>query len=268
MSATRLLGQFLGGNTPAAGPAKGRQSDLMQMMQHQLGEGGLERLLGTGTAATGNSGSPVAGMLSGSVGKAAVAGGLLGVLLKGGKKPKKMMKSAAKMGGLGLVAGLAWRAYQQHQQSAAVGGGVAAPALSAPEAYAAPDGSAFLPADEGQRQYQSRAILRAMIAAAKADGHVDDAERERLYQAIDTLDLEAEDKAFIFDELRAPLDMEAIAREAASPEMASELYVASLLMADETDAQERAYLDSLAASLSLDPALARQIEAEVRAVAA
>lgn len=268
MSAAKLLGHFLGGSSATAAPARGRENDLIQMLQQQLGPGGLERLLGGSASSASSSTSPLGSLLSGGVGKAAVAGGVLGVLLKGGKKPKKMMKSAAKMGGLGLVAGLAWRAYQQHQQTSSSGGTVApAGLLSSPDSYAAPEGSAFLAASEEGKQAQSRAILRAMIAAAKADGHVDDAERERLYQAVDTLDLDIEDKAFIFDELRAPLDIQAIAREANSPEMASELYVASLLMVDETDAKERAYLDAMATALSLEPSLARQIETEVRAVA-
>ena len=225
MSATKLLGQFLGGNASGAGPAKGKDGDLMRMLQDQLGSGGLERLLGSGSGTTSGGQAPstqsaMSGLLSGGVGKAALAGGVLGVLLKGGKKPKKMAISAAKMGGLGLVAGLAWRAYQQHQQ------GGETPSTTAPGQLAAPEGSAFLPANDEGRQRHARAILRAMIAAAKADGHVDDAERERLHQAVDLLDLEAEDKAFIFDELRAPLDIAAIAREADSPELASEMYVA------------------------------------------
>ncbi|MBO6766769.1 MULTISPECIES: tellurite resistance TerB family protein [unclassified Erythrobacter] len=268
MSATKLLSQFLGGNSALAAPERGRENDLMLMLQQQLGPGGLERLLGGNASTASSPTSPLGSLLTGGVGKAAVAGGILGVLLKGGKKPKKMMKSAAKMGGLGLVAGLAWRAYQQHQQMSSSGGTVAATALlSGPDSFAAPEGSAFLAASDEGKQAQSRAILTAMIAAAKADGHVDDAERERLNQAVDTLDLDAEDKAFIFDELRATLDIQAIAREATSPEMASELYVASLLMVDETGAKERAYLDALATALSLDPSLARQIETEVRAIA-
>ena len=266
MSASKLLGQFLGANTGQAGTAKGGEPDLMQMLQTQLGQGGLQGLLGGGTkAAPGTDqgpGNALSGLLSGGVGKAALAGGALGVLLKGGKKPKKIAASAAKLGGLGLVAGLAWRAYQQHQQGQNAPAETAAQS-SAPAQLAAPEGSAFLPSEDDARQRQSRKVLKAMIAAAKADGHVDDAERERLYQAVDMLALEAEDKAFIFDELRHPLDVAALAREADTPELASELYVASLLMVDETNAAERAYLDSLADALRLEPALQRHLESEV-----
>lgn len=106
MSASQLLSQFLGGSNAGAGPAKGREDDLMQIVQQQLGAKGLGSLLGSGGASATNAGNPLGGILSGGFGKSAVAGGVLGLLLKGGKKPKKMMKSAAKMGGLGLVAGV------------------------------------------------------------------------------------------------------------------------------------------------------------------
>ena len=275
MSATKLLGQLLGGGQSSPQPAAGRENDLMRLVEQKLGPGGLQGLLGGGQpGAPGQGGLNASGlgsMLTGAPGKAAIAGGVLGLLMKGGKKPKKMLGSAAKVGGLGLVAGLAWRAYQQHQ----VGQQGTAPArqppqqgLSAPGHYAAPEGSAFLPTEEKEKQRHARAILKAMIAAAKADGHVDDAERDRLHEAVDTLALDAEDKAFLFDELRAPLDLDAVASEATTPELAAELYVASLFMTDETDAAERAYLDRLAAALKLEPSLARQIEAEVHTLAA
>ena len=58
MSATKLLGQFLGGNASGAGPAKGKDGDLMRMLQDQLGSGGLERLLGSGSGTTSSAASP------------------------------------------------------------------------------------------------------------------------------------------------------------------------------------------------------------------
>lgn len=272
MSATKLLGQLLGSGTPTAGPKQGRENDLMRMVEQQLGQGGLQKLFGGGAspgASAGAGGAGLGGLLSGAPGKAAMAGGVLGLLMSGGKKPKKMLGSAAKVGGLGLVAGLAWRAYQQHQanQPGTPQAQAPQPLLTSPDHYAAPENSAFMPAGEADKQRHARAILRAMIGAAKADGHVDEAERERLHQAVDTLALEAEDKAFLFDELRAPLDIAVIAREATTPELAAEIYVASLFMTDETDAAERAYLNQLAIALKLEPDFAQQMEKEVQKLA-
>ena len=80
------------------------------------------------------------------------------------------------------------------------------------------------------------------VSAAKADGHVDADEQQRLFGAMDTLDLDNDAKAFLMDELRAPLDLRSVAAEARSPELAAEMYVASLLVCDEIDPSERQYL--------------------------
>ncbi|MGS0758630.1 DUF533 domain-containing protein, partial [Roseateles sp. GG27B] len=51
------------------------------------------------------------------------------------------------------------------------------------------------------------------------------------------------------DQLRRPLDPAEVARAASTPELAAEMYLASLLIADETSFMERAYLDELAQQL-------------------
>ena len=56
-----------------------------------------------------------------------------------------------------------------------------------------------------------------------------------------------------------------MAAAAAGPEMAAEIYLASLLVVDQTSTMERAYLDALATELRLAPALKADLEA--RAIA-
>ena len=102
-----------------------------------------------------------------------------------------------------------------------------------------------------------------MIAAAKADGHVDAAEQANIFAAMDKLDLDRDDKAFVMDELRAPLDVDAVAREARNPEQAAEIYTASLLAIDVDHPAERGYLAMLAARLNLDDALVQHLHATV-----
>ncbi|MFZ3203987.1 MAG: DUF533 domain-containing protein, partial [Pseudomonas sp.] len=65
-------------------------------------------------------------------------------------------------------------------------------------------------------------------------------------------------------ELNKPLDPADVARAATSPEMAAEMYIASVLMVDEEHFMERAYLEELARQLKLDPALKSELEAQVR----
>ena len=196
------------------------------------------------------------GLLSGGAGKGALAAGLIGMLMKSGS-PKRMMSSGLKLGGLALVGGLAYKAWQDYQQGQqAQPQGVIEPP---------PADSAFAPSTPQEEQDHARAMIRAMVGAAKADGHVDADEQQRLFGAIDTLDLDNDDKAFLMDELRGPVDVADVAREARTPEMAAELYVASLLVIDEVDPQERRYLDDLARAMDLPAELAQRLERQVAA---
>ncbi|MBE0547926.1 MAG: DUF533 domain-containing protein, partial [Rubrivivax sp.] len=72
--------------------------------------------------------------------------------------------------------------------------------------------------------------------------------------------------AWVDSEVRRPVDPADVAAAATSPEMAAEIYLASVVAVDETTAMERAYLDELARQLELAPGLKADLEA--RAVAA
>jgi uncharacterized membrane protein YebE (DUF533 family) len=54
-----------------------------------------------------------------------------------------------------------------------------------------------------------------------------------------------------------------VARAAATPEMAAEMYIASVMMVDEESFMERSYLTELARQLNLDPNLKNELEAQV-----
>jgi uncharacterized membrane protein YebE (DUF533 family) len=230
---------------------------------------------------------------AGGGGSGGLAGGLASVLL-GSKKHRKFGGSTAKLGGLALVGSLAYRAYQDWQAGQAGrgaapggfagsggfggGGGFAGGAGFVPQAGQSPFGQAarsaapfaeppagtpFNPAGESDQQDLSRALLRAMIAAAKADGHIDATEQANIFGAMDKLDLDSDDKAFVVDEIRAPLDIDAVARGARNPEEAAEIYTASLLAIDVDNAAERGYLAMLAARLKLDDALVQHLHRTV-----
>ncbi len=110
----------------------------------------------------------------------------------------------------------------------------------------------------------SLAILRAMIAAAKADGHIDAAEQKAIFAKLDELQLDTAAKAFVIDELRKPLDIDAVVAAATSPALAIEVYTASALAIDPDHPDEQAYLAKLAERLKLDLGLKAAIEAEAR----
>ena len=75
---------------------------------------------------------------------------------------------------------------------------------------------------------------------------------------------DAELQQWLHAELEKPLDPAEVARAATTPEMASEMYLASLLAADEQSFMERAYLDELARQLKLDDALKLRLEQQLK----
>ena len=201
--------------------------------------------------------------------KSGVGGGLAGGLLSGalagaiaGGKGKKLGKTALKVGGTALVAGLAYKAWQQYQ--AQKSGAATAENLFADVPAAAPGTQPVLVV--GQRD--ALAIVRAMIAAAKADGQVDATEHQHIFGEINRLSLDPEEKAFLLEEFSRPLDLEAVVASASSPELAIELYAASRLVIAEASAAESAYLQLLAARLGLQPELVHEVDRAAHALPA
>lgn len=205
------------------------------------------------------------------IGGGGVAAGLAASMLMGGSG-RKMLGKAAKYGAVAAIGGLAYHAWQKSRQNA---GGTAPAGQAAPvqtqgavpvidaDYEAAPANSAFLPApaDEAAHDALARALLRAMIAAAKADGKIDASEKERIFARLNTLELSAQDKAFVFDELSAPLDINAVIAPATTPEIAAEIYAASLVAIESETPAEKAYLNMLAVRLGLDQAYVAEIHA-------
>ncbi|SFK51940.1 Uncharacterized membrane protein YebE, DUF533 family [Pseudovibrio ascidiaceicola] len=220
---------------------------------------------------------------AGGLAGGAVAGGLAGYLL-GSKKGKKLGKKAVKYGGMALVGGLAYKAFQTWQDGKNNGGGgAAAPHGSAqaqatpatvvpvPEPLALPDptGTAFDPdAGAGDAKEFAMALIVAMIQAAKADGTVDGDEMQRIFEKLDELGLGAEEKAFVLDEMRAPLDIDRVVAFATCPETAAEIYTASRLAIDPNLPAEQAYLMMLAARLELDSGLVTELDKAIAAAQA
>ncbi len=102
-------------------------------------------------------------------------------------------------------------------------------------------------------------LIQAMIAAANADGIIDEQERSGIVEKLRELQLTSEEHQFIIGELLAPKGMDRIVAAVTSLEMARQVYLVSLLaVAVDTDA-ERQYLKQLSRELNLDPALVADI---------
>jgi uncharacterized membrane protein YebE (DUF533 family) len=218
----------------------------------------LDQFLG-GQDGGGRKGGISPDLIKGLAGGAA-AGGLASILM-GSKGGKKLAKGALKIGGAAVLGGLAYKAYQTWQANK--GASTTVPMGDLKDITPKAEGTPFLPAPRAERDELSLSLLRAMIAAAKSDGHIDAEEQRRIFDKIDELALDTEAKAFIIDELRKPLDIDAVVRGAATPEAAVEIYAASALAIDPDDPAEQAYLAMLASRLKLDPGLRSSVDQEV-----
>jgi uncharacterized membrane protein YebE (DUF533 family) len=230
----------------------------------------LQRLLSSGLSTLGGDArSPQAtdafgrGMAAGGV-----AGGALGLLL-GSRGGRKSANKALKVGGMATLGLLAYKAYTQYQKQQAGAAAAAAPTapLPAPAQNLGAPLVQRLPAPAAEDH--SRAMLRAMIAAAKSDGHLDEQERQRveaeLNRQIEAGGGDAPLRQWLDAELRRPVEPAEVAAGVSSPEAAAEVYLASVLMVDQASFMERAYLDALARELRLAPGLQRELEAQVAA---
>jgi uncharacterized membrane protein YebE (DUF533 family) len=224
----------------------------------------LDQFLGGQAGQAGQGGKGGAGEFMKGAGGGALAGGLAAILL-GTKTGRNIGGEALKLGGMAAVGALAYKAYRDWQ--AGKEAPAAPPAQPSVPMLPAPGGTPFNPSTESGQQKLARHLLRAMIAAAKSDGHVDAEEQARIFAEMDKLPLAADDKAFVMDELRAKLDIDAVAGAAETSEEAAEIYAASLLAIDIDSAAERGYLAMLAARLKLDDALVAHLQQTVAAAA-
>jgi uncharacterized membrane protein YebE (DUF533 family) len=169
-----------------------------------------------------------------------------------------MAGGALGYGGAAVLGALALKAYQNYQEKKAPSAVSLTPEHFAglgrnvlPHAQPAADGSPF-----------QLVLIRAMVGAAKADGHVDAIEQQRLFGEVERLGLDAEAKAYVFDLLAQPVDLGAIASAVALPEQGAQVYLASRLAIDPDVPAERAYLDALASRLGLPAELRSHLDAQ------
>lgn len=240
INAQNLLERFLGQGTalPTAPTSQPSASPWANSA-----DGGASGIAGTARQALNSAGG------LGGLAASGVAGGLLGLLVGGKKKKSKGgLGGLLSHGGAAMLGALASQAYQSWQKGQAPGQApVASPQQAAsveprflPAAAAAADGGPF-----------ELALVRAMIAAAKADGHIDAEEQRRIFARVGESELDAESKAFVFDALAASIGVSEVAAFATTAEQAAELYLVSRLAVEPDEPAERAYLEALAHRLKL-----------------
>lgn len=206
--------------------AKDQLAELKERIELQIPEAGPER----------------DAMLK-NLGVGAAAGGLL-ALLVGTKSGRKVLSPAVKLGSLGALGAVGYKVYTEWQKrNELTESGIPIANLAGPAV-----------------NDRSVAILRAMIMAAQADGVVDDDEKEKIAQQIDSTGFSADVRDLLIPELEKPVDLQSLAAAADSKAAAVEMYLASLTVVDVQNDDERSYLDRLSAALGIEPLLQRELE--------
>jgi uncharacterized membrane protein YebE (DUF533 family) len=218
----------------------------------------LEQLLGNNTDRSKNKSSSsnsdmqipdeISAFLSGK-GGAALAGGALGLLL-GSKSGRKMGGKALKYGGIAVIGTLAYKAYQHYQsQQKNSGTNPVQPIGELPPK---------------QEEAHCKAILVAVIAASKADGHIDAREREMIDGEVRKITNDQQLQKWFDFELAKPLDPAEVAKNSENQAMAAEMYLASVMIVDEQNFMEKAYLGELAKQLKLPSDLQTELERQAK----
>ncbi len=268
MDAIKILGSLL--SSGALG--KGGSNDLLgtilgaalggSQTQQTHGGGGLGDLLGSVLGGGSTSGGSAGGLgdLLGSVlgggssgGSAGGLGDLLGSMLGGGSGG-----SSGSAGGLddllkGGLGGLLGGAVAKHAQTVDP---------NAPTPM--PDDYSMLPSDLEPQQANEQAtiLIRAMINAAKSDGHIDEAEQRAIIEKLG--DITQDEIEFIREEFAKPLDLEAFANDVPRG-MEHQVYMLSLAAIDLDKQSEANYLGQLAQALRVSPDEANAIHEQLGA---
>jgi uncharacterized membrane protein YebE (DUF533 family) len=226
----------------------------------------LDDFLGSNIPGIGTSVRDTAGKATQMAKDNPLAAGALAAILLGTGTGREVAGSALKLGGLAAVAGLAYKAYQNYQSGKAP---AEAAQTAEGELLPPPDDSSFHPekAPQGEHEF-AMMLVRAMIAAARADGHIDDEERARITEKLSLSGMNSDTQEFLANELNAPVDIDALVAAAVTDAQKVELYTASRLTIEPKTRAERGYLDLLAGRLKLPDSLIDHIEATVANVKA
>lgn len=186
--------------------------------------------------------------------KGAIAAGVLALLLGTGAG-RRVTGSALKIGSLAAIGGIGWKAYQnwlaQKEQATEEIKEMAENAKTI----------SINDLDEDDANKRSQILLKAMIAAAKSDGHINQKEISAIDEQIVKLNLSSEVASLLKDEIKKPLDVKEVAALAENSAIAAEIYLVSAVVTDRENSMEKAYLKDLAKAMNLPDALVAQLQA-------
>ena len=268
MNIGELLGAMVqSGMTPSSGErmknSLGGDSvmdSLSGMLGKSAGQGGgggigdlLSSMLGGGRqgAGTAGAGGGIGDLLSSMMGGAGQAGGgdrnlavgglgaLIGALLGGGGKS---LKGAVGGGLMALLGAMALKALKESGQ--------------VPVRLLEPQTEAEIK----ELEQSSELILIAMMNAIKSDGQVDQNELNRFTSKFQELGVDGETQNYFINQLQQPMETEKlIAAAQGQPQLAAQIYAASLLAIEVDTQAEKDYLSRLSTDMGLSPQVTGRI---------
>ena len=239
MDAIRLLGSLMGNGALSSGIGGQLLGGLLGGGQ-QAGGGGLGGLLG---------GLMGGGQQAGGGG----LGGLLGSVMGGGAQQAEGAQQQAGGGAADLLGSLMGGGGQAAGGGAL--GGLLGSVLGGGEAPQVPQ------EQQAEANQQAEIIIRGMINAAKSDGRIDDAEKQKILESLGS-DVSQDEIAFVQREFEAPLDVQSYA-QSVPRELAGQVYLLSLTSIELDSQNEAQYLGQLAQGLGIDPQVCNQIHDQV-----
>ena len=179
------------------------------------------------------------------------------------------LSSFGQTAGLASLGYLAYKAYQEYQKNNPPSGtraGTTPPRSGTAPArdtggpslgerlgdlFGTSDPEPTAPAAATLEDQKALLLIRAMIAAANADGEISPDERQRIASKLDQAGAGAEERAVLEQELANPRSVDQIVREVRDQETAEQVYLASRIAMEPDTPAEHAYLDYLVARLNL-----------------
>ncbi len=218
-----LLSSMLGGGRQGAGTA-GAGGGIGDLLSSMMG--------GAGQAGGGDRNLAVGGL-----------GALIGALLGGGGKS---LKGAVGGGLMALLGAMALKALKESgQQSRQVPVGLLEPQTEA---------------EIKELEQSSELILIAMMNAIKSDGQVDQNELNRFTSKFQELGVDGETQNYFINQLQQPMETEKlIAAAQGQPQLAAQIYAASLLAIEVDTQAEKDYLSRLSTDMGLSPQVTGRI---------
>jgi uncharacterized membrane protein YebE (DUF533 family) len=110
-------------------------------------------------------------------------------------------------------------------------------------------------------------ILRSMISAAHADGHLSDQEQQEIWSKSVELGLPANELAVVSEALHQPLNSTQIAALATTLEAKIEVFTAAAIVIDDTCSAGQNYLNDLGTQLDLPKGLISALKLQASAAA-